>query len=85
MTPDELSLETAKTIPALLRDKVQATCSPPNYDELQAFDVIVLSLGVPLQHRFATQGRAFHIPVTTAVSFAAALRPKTVDMVCITG
>lgn len=72
-------------IPEPLRKHIQLTSTLPNYDELQGFDLVVLSPGVPIEHRLPTQALAYGIPVTSELAFAAAMLPKSVELVCITG
>lgn len=85
MQADELHSRTKELIPPALHDKIATTSSLPNYDELQRFDLVVLSPGVPLQHRLPTQALASSIPVTSELAFAAAMLPKTVELICVTG
>jgi UDP-N-acetylmuramoylalanine-D-glutamate ligase len=85
MSAEELDSRTQQAIPASLQDKIRTTTVVPNYDDLQDFDLVVLSPGVPLQHRLSVQATALDIPVTSELSFAAAMLPKSVELVCVTG
>jgi UDP-N-acetylmuramoylalanine--D-glutamate ligase len=85
MTAEELDSKTVEAIPASLHDKIWTMNAAPNYDELLEFDLLVLSPGIPSQHRLPTQALAMNIPVTSELSFAAAMLPKAMDLICVTG
>ena len=85
MDDEQLDTQTKKNIPAPLQRAIQTTNCPPNYDELMNFDLVVLSPGVPLNHRLPTQAIACGIPVTSELAFAASMLPKSVEIVCVTG
>ena len=84
MNDDQLKEKTA-TIAKPLQSSIITASIVPNYDDLQHFDLLVLSPGVPLGHRLATQAMAFGIPVTSELAFAAAMLPTSVELVCVTG
>lgn len=85
MTEDELNSRTREEIPAPLFGKIKTTRRVPNYDELECFDLLIVSPGFPLKHRLPTQAIARNIPVTSELAFAAAMLPESVQIVCVTG
>jgi hypothetical protein len=85
MNAEELDSKIVETIPASLHHKIRTMNAVPNYDDFLEFDLLVLSPGIPSQHRLLSQAVAMNIPVTSELSFAAAMLPKAMSLVCVAG
>lgn len=84
---DEKQLDTnVDGIPHHLQHRVTRTSDIPVGRQLQRFDMLVLSPGIPFaRHPLVEQALALGVPVTSELAFAAAMLPTSVRIVAITG